>query len=68
MTYVLKLNLDMVKMYHQAKNEDSTSNASKVTAQTDTQIDRQTNRHKNTDRKTHAHRYCQDIRVFFYSG
>ena len=36
MTLILKLDLDMVKMYHHTKNEVSTSTGSKVIAQTDT--------------------------------
>ena len=39
MTLVLKLDLDIVKMYHHAKNEVSTSRYSKVIAQTDAQRD-----------------------------
>ena len=41
MTLILKLDLDMVKMYHHTKNEVSMSSHSKVIAQ--------------TDRQTHAH-------------
>ena len=37
MTLILKLDLDMVKMYHHTKNEVSMSRHSKVIAQTDTQ-------------------------------
>ena len=47
MTSILKLDLDMVKMYHHTKNEVSMSTGSKVIAQTDTQTDIQ------TDRQTH---------------
>ena len=36
MTLILKLDLDMVKMSHQTKNEDSMSGYSKVIACTDT--------------------------------
>ena len=36
MTLILKLDLDMVKMYYHAKNEVSMSMDSKVLAQTDT--------------------------------
>ena len=43
MTLILKLDLDMVKMYHHTKNEVSMSTGSKVIAQTDTQ--RHTDRH-----------------------
>ena len=42
MTLVLKLNLDIVKMYVCTKDEGPTSNGSKVIAWTDTQTDRQT--------------------------
>ena len=49
MTLALKLDLDMVKMSHYSKNEDSMSRHSKVIACTDRQTDRQ------TDRKTHTH-------------
>ena len=43
MTLVLKLDLDMVKMYHHAKNEVSISRHSKVIPkQTDRQTDTQT--------------------------
>ena len=49
MTSILKLDLDIVKMYHHTKNEVSMSTASKVIAQTDTHThtytDRQTDRH-----------------------
>ena len=39
MTLTLKLNLDIVKMYHYTKNKVSMSNASKVKAQTDRHTD-----------------------------
>ena len=39
MTLVLKLDLDMVKMYHHTKNEVYMSRLSKVIARTDTQTD-----------------------------
>ena len=41
MTLVLKLYLDIVKMYHHTKNEASMSRHSKVIAQTDTHTHRQ---------------------------
>ena len=41
MTLVLKLDLDMVKMYHHTKNEISMSRHSKVIARTDTETDKQ---------------------------
>ena len=39
MTLILKLDLDMVKMYHNTKNEVSLSTHSKATAQTGCQTD-----------------------------
>ena len=42
MTLILKLDLNMVKMYHHTKSQVSMSRHSKVIAQTDRQIDRQT--------------------------
>ena len=47
MTLKLKLDLDMVKMYHCTKNEVSVSTDSNIIAQTD--------RHRHTDRQTHRH-------------
>ena len=44
MTLILKLDLDMVKMYHHTKNEVSMSRHSNVMAQIDTQTDRYTHR------------------------
>ena len=55
MTLILKLDLDMVKMYHHTKNEACMSRNSKVIAQTDTQTGRQT--HTQTDR----HRQYENI-------
>ena len=46
MTLILKLDLDMVKIYHHVKNEVSRSLHSKVRACADTQTDRQTHTHK----------------------
>ena len=51
MTLILKLDLDIIKMYHHTKNEVSTSIPSKVIAQTDTQT------HSQTDRQTNTHTY-----------
>ena len=48
MTLILKLDLDMVKVSHQTKNEDSMSRYSKVIACTDTHTHRQTDRHTHT--------------------
>ena len=49
MTLILKLDLDMVKMYPHTKNEVSMSSGSKVIAWTDRNTDRQ------TDTQTHRH-------------
>ena len=51
MTLILKLDLDMVKMYFHTKNEVSMSSHSKVIARTDrqTHTDRQTDTHTHTD-------------------
>ena len=48
MTLILKLDLNVVKMYHHTQNEVSMSTASKVIAQTYTQTDRQTHTHIHT--------------------
>ena len=45
MTLVLKLDIDIVKMYHHGMNVVSISKHSKVTARTDTQTRRQMHRH-----------------------
>ena len=45
MTLVLKLDLDMARMYPHTKNEVSMSRHSKVIARTDTQTHTQTQRH-----------------------
>ena len=58
MTLVLKLDLDIVKMYHHTKNEVSMSTPSKVIAQTDTQ----------TDTDTHTHRHDENITSTAYAG
>ena len=47
MILILKLDLQMVKMYHHTKNKVSVSNASKVVAQTDKQT------HIEIDRRIH---------------
>ena len=60
MTLILKLNLDMVKMYHHTKNKVSMSRHSKFIARTDTHThtDKHTDKHtdgqtdKQTDRQT----------------
>ena len=44
MTLVLKLDLDMVKIYHHAKNKISMSRYSKVIARMDRQTDTKTDR------------------------
>ena len=48
MTLILKLDLDIVKMYHHTKNEVSMSTGSKVIARTDRQTDRHTHTHTHT--------------------
>ena len=53
MTLVLKLDLNMVKIYHHTKNEVSMSTYSKVVARTDRQTHTHTDIH--TDRQTHTH-------------
>ena len=57
MNLILKLDLDMVKMYLHTKNEVSMSRGSKQTeTQTDTQTDRQTDRHTyTTENITYPH-------------
>ena len=51
MTLVLKLNLDIIKMYVCTKNEVPTFSGSKVIIRTDSQTDRWTDRqtHRQTD-------------------
>ena len=51
MTLILKLGLDMVKMYQHTKNEVSMLRGSKVIAW----IDRNTDRQTHTDTQTHRH-------------
>ena len=60
MTLILKVDLDMVKMYLYTKNEVSMSRGSKVIAQTDinTKTDRQTDGH---DRKHYLPAYIDMI-------
>ena len=53
MTLILKLDLDIIKMYLHTKNEVSSSRHSKVIARTDRQTHRQT--HRQTDTQTHRH-------------
>ena len=45
MTLILKLDLDIVKMYHHTKNEVSMSTGSKVIARTEQHTHRHTRRH-----------------------
>ena len=59
MTWILKPDLDMVKMYHHTKNEVSMLRYSKVIAQTDTHTDTQMDRQ--TDRHTHTHTQYENI-------
>ena len=54
MTLILKLDLDIVKIYHHTKNEVSMSTGSKVIARTDTHTDTQT--HTQTRRKHYLYR------------
>ena len=63
MTLILKLDLDMVKMYYHTKNEGSVSPASKVVGQTDTDIQtyRQTDRHTHTHTQTDRHYVIVDV-------
>ena len=49
MTLILKLDLDIVKMYYHTKNEVSTSTGSKVMAQTDKHTHTQTDKHTHRD-------------------
>ena len=51
MTLILKLDLDMVKMYLHTKNEVSMSRGSKIIAQTDRNMDRQTETDRQIDRQ-----------------
>ena len=61
MTLILKLDLDITKMYLHTKNEVSMSRDSKVKPeQTETQTDRHKDRH--TDRQIHIHTYRQTDR------
>ena len=68
MTLVLKLDLDMVKMYHHTKNEVSMLRHSKVIVQTDThthidtQMDRQT--HRQYENITFPHMRAVKITLF----
>ena len=56
MTLILKLDLDMVKMYHHTKNEVSMSTGSKVIPRTHTHTDTHTQTHThNTHTHTHTH-------------
>ena len=57
MTLILKLYLDMVKMYLHTKNEVSMSSGSKVIAWTDRNTDRQTDRQTHTHTHTHTNRH-----------
>ena len=55
MTLILKLYLDMVKMYLHTKNEISMSRGSKVIALTDRNTDRQKDTHTHTQRHDRKH-------------
>ena len=64
MTFILKPDLDIVKMYHHTKNEVSMSPGSKVIAQADTHTDTQTD--GQTD--THTHRHDENITSTAHAG
>ena len=64
MTLVLKLDLDMVLIYHCAKKRVSIPSASKVTARTDTQTHRYTD--SQTDRHTARQTHRQDKKNYGY--
>ena len=51
-TLILKLDLDMIQMYHHTENEVSRLNASKVIPE---QIHTQTHTHRQTDKQTDTH-------------
>ena len=59
---ILKLDLDILKMYHHTKNEVFMSTGSKVIAQKDTQSDRLTHTH------THTHTHDENITSTAYAG
>ena len=52
-TLILKLDLDMIKIYLHAKNEVSMSRGSKVIARTDRNTGTQRDRHTDTGRHTY---------------
>ena len=54
MTLILKLDLDMVKMYYHTKTQVSMSTHSKVIAQTDKQTHTYIHTYIHTDRQTHT--------------
>ena len=60
MTFIYELDLDIMKMYLDTKNEVPSSRHSKVIARTDGHTDRHTDRYRGTqthrqkDRQTHA--------------
>ena len=62
-TLVLKLDLDMVKMYHHTKNKVSMSRHSKVIACTDTQTHRQTHTHIHIHTQTHRQNKTLPFRI-----
>ena len=70
MTLILKLDLDIVKMYLHTKNEVSMWRGSKVIAWTDRNTDRQTDRQKDsqTDTDTHTHRHDWKHYLPIYAG
>ena len=58
MTLILKVDLDIVKMYHHTKNKVDISTASKVIARADTQT------HRHTDTRRHD----ENITFTAYAG
>ena len=59
MTLILKLDLNMVKMYLYTENEVPSCSSSKVIAWTDRQTDTQRDRQTDTHRQTHRQTYRQ---------
>ena len=63
---VLKLDLDMVKMYHHTKNEVSMSRHSKVLAQTDKhRTGRQTGRQTDSPRVRAVINFANAVTIFY---
>ena len=74
MTLILKLDLDMVKLYLHTKNEVFMSRGSKVRARTDRNTDKHTHTHTDRhDRKHYLPAYAggnevgfKHLKIFFY--